>query len=52
MYEYGGALLLKGTLDNFNLIPHFFFKKIEIFIPSEVYTNVVTACLILLTTST
>ena len=32
--------------------PIFFKKKIEIFIPLEVYTYVVTACLILLATST
>ena len=32
--------------------PDFFQKKIEIFIPLEVYTYVVTACLILLATST
>ena len=44
---------VKGALDNFSLIPHFFFfKKVEIFIPFEVYTYVVTACLILLATST
>ena len=29
-----------------------FFKKVEIFIPLEVFTYVVTACLILLATST
>ena len=35
---------LKGALDNFSLIPQLFFKKkIEIFIPLEVYTYVVTA---------
>ena len=43
---------LKGALDNFSLISQFFFKKVEIFIPLEVYTYVVTACLILLATST
>ena len=32
--------------------PPIFFKKVEIFIPLEVYTYVVTACLILLATST
>ena len=32
--------------------PPIFSKKIEIFIPLEVYTYVVTACLILLATST
>ena len=36
--------LLKGALDNFSLIPNFFFKKVEIFISLEVYTYVVTAC--------
>ena len=35
---------LKGALDNFSLIPFFFFKKVEIFISLEVYTYVVTAC--------
>ena len=43
---------VKGALDNFSLIPPFFSKKVEIFIPLEVYTYVVTACLILLATST
>ena len=42
---------LKGALDNFSLIPNFFFKKIEIFILLDVYTHVVTAWLILLATS-
>ena len=44
--------LFKGALDNFSLIPRFFFKKVESFIPLEVYTYVVTACLILLASST
>ena len=35
---------LKGALDNFSLIPIFFFKKVEIFVSLEVYTYVVTAC--------
>ena len=35
---------IKGALDNFSLIPIFFFKKVEIFISLEVYTYVVTAC--------
>ena len=35
---------IKGALDNFSLIPKFFFKKVEIFISLEVYTYVVTAC--------
>ena len=35
---------VKGALDNFSLIPKFFFKKVEIFISLEVYTYVVTAC--------
>ena len=35
---------IKGALDNFSLIPNFFFKKVEIFISLEVYTYVVTAC--------
>ena len=43
---------IKGALDNFSLIPRFFSKKVEIFIPLEVYTYVVTACSILLATST
>ena len=43
----------KGALNNFSLIPAFFFQKIKIFTPlEEVYTYVVTACLILLATST
>ena len=47
-------LSIKGALDHFSLIPRFcffFFKKVEIFIPLEVYTYVVTACSILLATS-
>ena len=36
--------IIKGALDNFSLIPNFFFKKVEIFISLEVYTYVVTAC--------
>ena len=44
--------IIKGALDNFSLIPQFFFKKIEIVVPIELYTYVVTACLILLATST
>ena len=32
--------------------PRFFFKKVEIFIPLEVYTYVMTACSIFLSTST
>ena len=44
--------MLKGARDNLSLIPQFFSKKVEIFIPLEVYTYVVTACLILLATST
>ena len=43
--------LLKGALDNFRLIPRFK-KKVEIFILLEVYNYVMTACLILLATST
>ena len=35
--------IIKGALDNFSLIPNFFFKKVEIFISLEVYTYVVTA---------
>ena len=46
-----GSLDIKGALDNFSLIP-IFSKKVEIFIPLEVYTYVVTACLILLATLT
>ena len=42
---------IKGALDNFSLILDFF-KKVEIFIPLEVYTYVVSACSILLATST
>ena len=42
-------IYLKGALDNFSLIPQFF-KKVEILIPLEMYTCVVTTCLILLTT--
>ena len=40
-YSY---IYIKGALDNFSLIPNFFFKKVEIFISLEVYTYVVTAC--------
>ena len=45
-------IYFKGVLDNFSLIPNFFFKKVEIVIPLEAYTYVVTVCLILLATST
>ena len=38
------ALIIKGALDNFSLIPNFFFKKVEIFVSLEVYTYEVTAC--------
>ena len=45
---------LKGTLDNFILIPQFFFQKNGDFysIRNVLYTYVVTACSILLATST
>ena len=39
-----GGTILKGALDNFSLIPNFFFKKVQIFVSLEVYTYVVTAC--------
>ena len=41
---------IKGTLDNFNLIPQIVFKKV--FKPVEVYSHILTACSILLATST
>ena len=41
--SYKLLTLVKGALDNFSLIPKFFFKKVEIFISLEVYTYVVTA---------
>ena len=52
-------LLLVAILDNLSLAPRFvfvfvfvfFFKKVEIFIPLEVYTYEVTTCSILLGTS-
>ena len=34
----------KEALDNFSLIPIYFFKKVEIFIPLEGYTYVMNAC--------
>ena len=50
---------IKGALDNFSFIPQLKKKekkrkkkKTDIFIPLEVYTYVVTACLILIATST
>ena len=45
------SIYLRGTGQ---LQPHppIFSKKVEIFIPLEVYTYIVTACLILLATST
>ena len=49
---FDAKLVIKGALDNFSLIPRFLFQKIEIFKPLEVYTYVVTACLIFLATST
>ena len=42
--------MIKGALDNFSLIPNFFFKKVEIFISLEVYTYVVD-CMLNLTCS-
>ena len=51
MYQKKITDCFKGALDNFSLVPRFF-QKIEIFIPLEVYTYVVNACLILLATST
>ena len=42
--RFSSFFQFKGALDNFSLIPNFFFKKVEIFIPLEVYTYVVTAC--------
>ena len=49
-----GKIYIRGALDNFSLIPgfFFFFTKVEIFTPLEVYTYAVTACVILLATST
>ena len=45
--------IFKGALDTTSASsPDFFFKKVESFRPLEVYTYVVTACLILLATST
>ena len=34
----------KGALDNFNIIPTFFSKKIEISISSEAYACKMTTC--------
>ena len=45
------TLKLKGYWTTLASSPNFFFK-VEIFMPLEVYTYVVTACLILLATST
>ena len=42
---------VKEALDNLSLIPYFFPQKVEIFIPSEVYTYVIDACSFLLATS-
>ena len=42
---------LKGHWTTSASSPNFFFNKVEIFIPLEVYTYVVTACSILLATS-
>ena len=57
LYNRGSKVMknarnFKGALDNFSLIPQFLFKKDEILIPLQVYTYVMTACLILLATST
>ena len=41
---YTNNKFIKGALDNFSLVPKFFFKKVEIFTSLEVYTYVVTAC--------
>ena len=35
---------IKGALDNFNIIPTFFSKKIEISISSEAYACKMTTC--------
>ena len=43
---------VKGTLDNFSLIPQLFSKKLRFFIPLDVYPYVVTARLILLANAT
>ena len=39
-----GVQVLKGALDNFNIIPTFFSKKIEISISSEAYACKMTTC--------
>ena len=39
--------IIKGALDNFNIIPNFFPKKVGIFIPLEVLAWVKTACQVL-----
>ena len=41
---FGGVRHLKGHWTTSTSSPDFFFKKVEIFIPLEVYTYVVTAC--------
>ena len=45
------VLVVKEALDNFSLIPIFFPKKIDIFIPLEGYTYVMNVCSFLLVTS-
>ena len=40
-------ILVKAALDKFNIIPNFFPKKVEIFIPLEVLAWVKTACRVL-----
>ena len=44
---------IKGALDNFSIIPRFYKKKVDIFIPLEImYICVMTASTIVFATST
>ena len=47
-----GFVTVKGALPNFSLIPPIFFKQLEIFTPSEVFTCVLIVCKILSSKST
>ena len=41
------GIIIKGALDKYNIIPQLFPKKVEIFIPLQVFAWVNTACRVL-----
>ena len=44
MSFYKHALIIKGALDKYNIIPQLFPKNVGIFMPLEVLAWVMTAC--------